>query len=176
MGGWECYSGFNSPILVIRGQMVTLYCRGANAGSYMLRDLAIPDGTLSLGLALFALVLAGTMLAALGMSRDFATLLSLRLTSTERLLLTMSGAWCIGAIVSLCYLDFPRRKLVLRGAARRPRVIYFDSRKQRDRLLIAIRDLQLEEVMLRVGLGPDVYTAELCGTDSLHDRGDGSSR
>jgi hypothetical protein len=66
------------------------------------------------------------------------------------------------------YLDLPRRKALLRGGSKRPKVIYFDNRNQRDQLRISLRALQLEEVMLRVGL--------ISETDSHHNDRDGLPR
>jgi hypothetical protein len=174
MGIWHICIVCKSPLLVVRRPIVTLYRRGVNAGSFVLNDLWIAEGNIPVALALFALALASTILGALGISRDLQTSLSLRLSPTQRLILSMSGAWLAGAAVSLSYVDFPRRKLLLRGASGRPEVIYFDSRKQRDQLLMSLRALQLEEVMLRVGLGPYVRVSELCDGGSPPDHRNGS--
>jgi hypothetical protein len=176
MGIWQFHIVGNSPVLVVRGSFATLYRRGVNTGWFELRDLSIAEGYLSIGLAFFALVLASTMLGALGLSRNLETSLSLRLSHIQRLILSMSGFWFAGAAVSLAYLDLPRRKLLLRGASRRPKVIYFDSSKQRDQMLKFLRALQLEEVMLRVGLDPHVRASELCDLGSPHDHRNGSIR
>jgi hypothetical protein len=176
MGVWQVHIVCSLPILVVRGPVVALYRRGVRADSFALSDLLIAEGSLSIGIALFALVLASTVLSALGISLDLETSLSLRLSSTQRLILSMIGVWLAGAAVSLSYLDFPRRKLLLRGASRCSSVIYFDARKQRKQLLTFLRALQLEKVMLRVGLGSYVPTTELRDGDSPYDRGNGPAQ
>jgi hypothetical protein len=165
---WQIRNAYDAPALVVHGPIVILYRRGITAGSFALSDLSITEGFLGIVVALFALVLAGAILGALGISSDLETSLSLRLSSNQRLLLSMSGVWLTGAAVSLAYLDLPRRKLLLRGASRCPSVIYFENRNQRCQLLLFLRALKLEEVMLRVGLGSD--------TDPHLDNGHGLAR
>jgi hypothetical protein len=87
----------------------------------------------------------------------------------------MSGLWFAGAAISISYLDFPRRKLLFRVGSSRPRAIYIDSRRQRDELLLFLRTRQLEEVMLRVGLGPNIGTIADRDIDSPHDHGNGAT-
>lgn len=49
----------------------------------------------------------------------------------------------------------------------RPRAIYIDDRQQRERMLVLRRAGHLEQVILRVGLGPDVITVVPQNTNSL---------
>jgi hypothetical protein len=168
MGLWQIRIAYNAPTLVVHGPIVILYRRGITDGSLVLSDLSITEGPLGIVVALFVLALAGSLLGALGLSCDLQTSLPLHLSPTQRLFLGMSGVWLAGAGVSLSYLDLPRRKALLRGGLKRPRVIYFDNRNQRDQLRISLRALKLEEVMLRVGLVSE--------TDSHHDDGDGPAR
>jgi hypothetical protein len=172
---WQIHIASNAPTLVVRGLIATLYRKGVAAGSFVLSDLSIVEGNLTIGFAFFALALMGTALGALGQSRDLETSLSLSLSPTQRLLLWMSGLWFAGAAISISYLDFPRRKLLFRIASSRPRAIYIDSRRQRDELLLFLRTCQLEEVMLRVGLGPSIGTPGHRNIDSPHDHGNGTT-
>jgi hypothetical protein len=160
MGLWQIRIAYDAPTLVVHGPIVILYRRGITAGSFVLSDLSITEGFVGIVVALFVLALAGSVLGALGFSRDLQTSLPLHLSPTQRLFLGMSGVWLAGAGVSLSYLDLPRRKALLRGGSKRPRVIYFDNRNQRNQLRISLRALKLQEVMLRVGL---------VETDSHHD-------
>ena len=168
MGLWQIRIAYDAPTLVVHGPIVILYRRGVTAGSFVLSDLSITEGFLGVVVALFALVLAGSVLGGLGLSCDLQTSLSLHLSPAQCLFLGMLGVWLAGAGVSLSYLDLPRRKALLRCGSKRPRVIYFDDRNQRDQLRISLRALKLEEVMLRVGLVRE--------TDSHHDDGDGTPR
>jgi len=170
---WQIHTVWNSPILVIRGSIITLYRRGVAAGSFVLSDVLIAEGSLCVGLALFAMIMASALFTALGISRDMEMSLSLHLSSIQRLLLNMTGVWFGGAAVSLSHVDFPRRKLLLRSALGRPRVLYFDNRKQRDQLLTLLRARQLEKVMLRVGLGSYIPTTKPHDADLLYDRRNG---
>jgi hypothetical protein len=165
MGLWQIRIAYDAPTVVVHGPIVILSRRGITAGSFLLSDLSITEGSLGIVVALFALALAGSVLGALGLSCDLQTSLPLHLSPSQRLFLGMSGVWLAGAWVSLSYLDLPRRKALLRGGSKRPRVIYFDNRNQRDQLCISLRALKLEEVMLRVGLVRE--------TDSHHHDGDG---
>jgi hypothetical protein len=168
MGLWHIRIAHDAPTLVIYGPIVILYRRGITAGSFVLGDLSITEGFLGIAVTLFVLALAGSVLGALGLSYDLQTSLSLHLSPAQRLFLSMSAVWLAGAGVSLSYLDLPRRKALLRGGLRRPKVIYFEDRNQRDQLRISLRALHLEEVMLRVGLVSE--------TDSHHHEGDGTPR
>ena len=168
MGLWQIRIAYDAPTLEVHGPNVLLYRRGITAGSFVLSDLSITEGFLGILVALFALVMAGSVLGALGLSCDLQTSLSLHLSPTQRLFLGMLGAWLVGAGVSLSYLDLPRRKALLRCGSKRPTVIYFDDKNQRDQLRISLRALKLEEVMLRVGLVGE--------TGSHHDDGDGTPR
>jgi hypothetical protein len=153
MGLWQIKIIFNLPFLVARYPVLTLYRRGVHAVSFELSDLSIAESNISIGLALVALVVTSAILTALGISNDLARSWSLHLSSTQRLIMRMTGFWFAGGAFSLSYLDFPRRKLLLRGASKCSVVIYLDSRKQRHQLLASLRALQLKEVMWRVGLG-----------------------
>jgi len=168
MGLWQIRIAYDAPTLVVHGPIVILYRRGITDGSLVLGDLSITEGSLGIVVALFVLALAGSVLGALGLSCDLQTSLSLHLSPTQRLFLGMLGAWLVGAGVSLSYLDLPRRKALLRCGSKRPRVIYFDNRNQRDQLRISLRALKLEEVMRRVGLVHE--------TDSHRDDADGTPR
>jgi hypothetical protein len=176
MGVWQVHIVCNLPTVVVRDPVLTLYRRGVHAVSFELSDLSVAESNLSTGLALLALVLASAILTALGISRDLATSFSLHLSSTQRLILGMMGVWFAGAAFSLSYLDFPRRKLLLRGASTPPSVIYFDSRKQRHQLFTFLRALQLEEVMWRVGLGSYDPTTQLRDADSPYNRRNGPAQ
>jgi hypothetical protein len=79
----------------------SLYRRGVAADSFVLSDVLIVDGSLCVGLALFAMILASALFSAIGMSRDMEISLSLHLSPTQRLLLNMTGVWFGGAAVSL---------------------------------------------------------------------------
>lgn len=168
MGLWQIRIAYDAPTLVVHGPIVILYRRGITDGSLVLSDLSITEGSLGIVVALFALVLTGSVLGALGLSCDLQTSLPLHLSPSQRLSLGMSGVWLAGAGVSLSYLDLPRRKALLRGGSKRSRAIYFDNRNQRDQLRISLRALKLEEVMHRVGL--------IRETGSHHDDGDGTPR
>jgi hypothetical protein len=168
MGLWQIRIAYDAPTMVVHGPIVILYRRGITAGSFVLSDLSITEGFLGIVVTLIALVMAASVLGALGLSRDLQTSLSLHLSPTQRLFLRMSGVWLTGVGVSLSYLDLPRRKALLRGGSKRPRVIYFDDRDQRDELRLSLRALKLEEVMFRVGLVSE--------TDSHHDDGDGPAQ
>jgi hypothetical protein len=78
----------------------------------------------------------------------------------------MLGIWFSGTAISMAYLDFPRRKLLLRTPSNRsPQVIFFASRRQRNQLLFLLEALKLEAVMQKVGLGDDRSVTEDCRTD-----------
>ena len=168
MSLWQIRIAYDAPTVVVHSPIVILYRRGITAGSFVLSDLSITEGFLGIVVTLIAVVLAASVLGALGLSHDLQTALSLRLSPTQVLFLRMSGVWLTGVGASLSYLDLPRRKALLRGGSKRPRVIYFDDRNQRDELRISLRALQLEEVMLRVGLVSE--------TGSHHDDGYGPAR
>jgi hypothetical protein len=168
MGLWQIRIAYDAPTVVVHGPIVILYRRGITSGSFVLNDLSITEGFIGIVVTLVALVLAASVLGALGLSRDLQTSLSLRLSPTQGLFLRMSGVWLTGLGVSLTYLDLPRRKALLRGGSKRPRIIYFDDRNQRDALRISLRALKLEEVMVRVGLVSE--------TDSHRDGEDGPAR
>jgi hypothetical protein len=176
MGILQIHVVLNSPILVIRGPLVTLYRRGTHAGSFPVSDLLIAKGNLFVAFALLAMLLTSMSLGALGLLPDLDMFLSLRLSSTQRLILTVTGVWFAGAAFSLSYLDFPRRKLLVRGAPRGSRIIYFSSWKRRHQLLTFLRALQLEEAMRRVGLGSPIRATELRDAESPLDRGNGARR
>jgi hypothetical protein len=176
MGILQIHVVLNSPILVIRGPLVTLYRRGTHAGSFAVSDLVIAKRNLLIAFALLAMVLTSMSLGALGLSPDLDMFLALRLSFTQRLILTVTGVWFAGAAFSLSYLDFPRRKLLVRGASKGFRIIYFSSRKQRNQLLTLLRALQLEEAMRRVGLGSHIRATELRDAVSPLDRGNGARR
>jgi hypothetical protein len=175
LGAWQIHIASNAPTLVVRGLIATVYRKGVAAGSFVLSDLSIVEDNLTVGFALFALALISTALGALGQSRDLEMSLSLSLSPTQRLLLWMSGLWFAGVAISISYLDFPRRKLLFRVASIRPRAIYIDSRRQRDELLLFLRTRQLEEVMLRVGLGRYIGTPGHRDKDSPHEYGNGAT-
>jgi hypothetical protein len=168
MSLWQIRIAYDVPTLVVQGPVVILYRRGITDSSLVLSELSITEGSLGIVVALIVLALAGSVLGALGLSCDLQTSLPLYLSPTQRLFLGMSGVWLAGSGVSLCYLDFPRRKVLLRSGSKRPRAIYFDNRNQRNQLRISLRALKLEEVMLRVGLVRE--------TGSHHDDGDGTPR
>ena len=168
MGLWQIRIAYDAPTVVVHGPVMILYRRGITAGSFVLSDVSITEGFLGIVVTLIALVLAASTLGALALSRDLQTSLSMHLSPTQRLFLRMSGVWLTGVGVSLSYLDLPRRKALLRGGSKQPRVIYFDDRNQRDELRICLRALKLEEVMLRVGL--------VRGTGSHNDDADGTPR
>jgi hypothetical protein len=168
MGLWQIRIAYDAPTVVVHGPIVILYRRGITDGSLVLNDLSITEGFLGIVVTLIALVLAASVLGALGLSRDLQTALSLRLSAAQGLFLRMSGVWLTGVGVSLSYLDLPRRKALLRGGSKRPRVIYFEDRNQRDELRVSLRALKLEEVMLRVGLVSE--------TNSHRNDGDGPAR
>jgi hypothetical protein len=170
---WQIHAVCTSPLLVVCGPVVTLYRSGAAAGSFMLSDMLIAEGNLWVGLALFAMILASAFFCALGISRSMEMSLSLFLSSIQRFVLNVTGVWFGGGAVSLSHLDFPRRKLLLRSASIRSRVFYFDNRKQRDQLLKLLRARELEEVMLRVGLGSYIPTTKPNDADMLYDRRNG---
>lgn len=176
MGILQIHVVLNSPILVIRGPLVTLYRRGTHAGSFAVSDLVIAKRNLLIAFALLAMVLTSMSLGALGLSPDLDMFLALRLSFTQRLILTVTGVWFAGAAFSLSYLDFPRRKLLVRGASKGFRIIYFSSRKQRNQLLTLLRALQLEEAMRRVGLGSHIRATELRDAVSPLDRRNGARR
>ena len=168
MGLWQIRIAYDASTVVVHGPIVILYRRGITDGSLVLSDLSITEGYLGIAVALFVLALAGSVLGALGLLCDLQTSRPLHFYPSQRLFLGMSGVWVAGAGVSLSYLDFPRRKALLRGGSKRPRVIYFDNRNQRDQLRISLRALKLEEVMRRVGLVHE--------TDSHRDDADGTPR
>jgi hypothetical protein len=164
MSLWQIRIAYDAPTVVVHSPIVILYRRGITAGSFVLSDLSITEGSLGKVVTLIALALAASVVGALGLSRDLQTSLSLHLSPAQGLFLRMSGVWLTGVGVSLSHLDLPRRKALLRGGSKRPRVIYFDDRNQRDELRISLRALKLEEVMLKVGLVSE--------TDSHYDDGD----
>jgi hypothetical protein len=92
---------------------------------------------------------------------DLDASMSLSLYPTRRLLLIMLAIWLSGTAISMAYLDFPRRKLLLRTSSnRRPQVIFIASRRQRNQLLLLLKALKLEAVMQKVGLGDDRSVTE----------------
>jgi hypothetical protein len=173
LGIWQRHITWRAPILVIQGQTVTHYREGEDARSYKLSDLSIVEGNLTTGCAFFATGFVGTALGAVGLSRNLETSMSLSGSPAERIILIMSGLWLAGTAFSISWIDFPRRKLVLGIAPYRPRAIYIDDRKQRERMLVLRRARHLEQVMFRVGLGPDAITAAPKNTNSLRIREEG---
>jgi hypothetical protein len=117
----------------------------------------------------------GIALGAIPLVSDLEALMSLSLSPAERLVLIVSGVWLCATAVSIAYLDFPRRKLRLRIASRRPRKIYIDSRRQREELLLFLRTRQLENVMVRVGLDPAGVLGHQ-GQASTSDHGNGAPK
>jgi hypothetical protein len=166
MGIWQTRIVFNSPILMIRGLLVTLYREGEDASIFMLGDLKVVEGNLTTGLAVLAVALIGVALGTIVLFPDFDASMSLSLYPTQRLLFIMLGIWFSGTAISMAYLDFPRRKLLLRTPSNRsPQVIFFASRRQRNQLLFLLEALKLEAVMQKVGLGDDRSVTEDCRTD-----------
>src|SRR5260370_24957229 len=105
LGVWQIHIVSDTPILVIRDLIATLYRKGVDAGSCALSDLPIVAGNLTAGFALFATTLIGTALGAVGLFRDLETAMPLSL-SPQRLILRMSGLWFAGTAISICYLEF----------------------------------------------------------------------
>jgi hypothetical protein len=168
LGAWQIHVACNAPVLVIRGLKVTLYRSGFDVGSFVLSDLSIVDGNLTTGMALFVTALTSAAFGALGLSRNLDVSMSLSISPTKGLNLVMLGLWFAGNAISIYWLDFPRRKLLLRIASGRPMTIYVESRRQRDQLRTFLRDLQLKQVMLRVGLGSSGDTTGNRDTNSHH--------
>jgi hypothetical protein len=175
MGFWQIRIVFYSPILIVRDPIATLYQVGEDASVFKLGDLTVVQGTLTTGLVSFATAFIGMALGAIGWSSALEASMSLSMSPTQRLLLTMSGVWFSGTAVSITYLDFPRRKLLLRVASRRPRAIYIDSRRQRELLLLFLRARQLEEVMRRVGLDTLAGVPGQRDKDSASDQWNGAT-
>jgi|GEM_PF-5432009 len=175
MGVWQTRILFYSPILMIRGPIATLYREGEGTSIFMLSDLTIVQGNLTTGLAFLAAALIGIALGAIGLSPDLEVSMSFSLSPTQRLLLIMSGLWFSGTAVSIAYLDFPRRKLLLGAASDRPQVIFIASRRQRHQLLLLLQTLKLEEVMQRVGLGGYGSATEHYSTDLPDSHGNGAT-
>jgi hypothetical protein len=171
MGYWQIRTRFYSPILIVRDPIATLYQEGEAASVFKLSDLTVVQGHLAQGLVFLATALLGIAVGAIGLSSALEASMSVNLSPTQRLLLTVSGVWFSGTAVSVAYLDFPRRKLLLRVASGRPRAIYMDSRRQREQLLLFLRARQLDEVMRRVGLGPSAEVPRPRDKDSASDQG-----
>jgi hypothetical protein len=89
MGIWQTRIVFNSPILMIRGLLVTLYREGEDASIFMLGDLKVVEGNLTTGLAVLAVALIGVALGTIVLFPDFDASMSLSLYPTQRLLFIM---------------------------------------------------------------------------------------
>src|SRR5258708_803784 len=76
MGLWQIRIAYDAPTVVLHGPIVILYRRGITDGSRVLSDLSITEGFLGVVVTLIALVLAASVLGALGLSRDLQTSLS----------------------------------------------------------------------------------------------------
>jgi hypothetical protein len=61
LGVWQIHIASNAPTLVIHGLIATLYRKGVAAGSFVLSDLSIVEGNLTIGFALFALALTSSL-------------------------------------------------------------------------------------------------------------------
>jgi hypothetical protein len=166
MGIWQTRIVFNSPILMIRGLLVTLYREGEDASIFMLGDLTVVEGNLTTGLAVLTVALIGVALGAIVLFPDLDASMSLSLYPTHRLLLIMLAIWFSGTAIAMAYLDFPRRKLLLRTPSdRRTQVIFIASRRQRHQLLIVLKALRPEAMMQKVGRGDDHSVTENYRTD-----------
>lgn len=110
-------------------------------------------GNLTTGLAFFVAALVGIALLIVGSSAEFAKPLLLSFSSTQRLLMVVSGLWFSGTALSIAHLDFPRRKLILGVSSGCPEIMFIANRSQRHQLDGLIQALKLEEVMQKVGLG-----------------------
>jgi hypothetical protein len=174
MGFWHTQIVFYSPILIVRDSIVTLYQEGEDVSIFMLSDLTVVQGNLTTGIVSLASALTGMALGAIGLSHDLEAALSLSLSPTQRLFLIMSGLWFFGNAISIAYLDFPRRRLLLRVASKPRRTIYIESRRQREELLLFLRTRQLEVVMLRVGLDPFAVVPGPRDKDSAPHHGNGA--
>jgi hypothetical protein len=175
MGFWQTRILLYAPILIVSDPIATVFQEGEDASVFKLSDLTVVQGILAKGIVILATALLGMSVAAVGLSSALEASMSLSLSPTQRLLLTMAGVWLAGTAVSIAYLDFPRRKLLLRVASRRPRAIYIDSRRQREQLLLFLRARQLEEVMRKVGLGPLTGVPGHRDNDSASDQGNGAT-
>jgi hypothetical protein len=144
------------PTLVFRETAaVSLYRRGIPYAHFLAGDLEVPEGRSCLGVVLLALLCMSSVLITLGNTPDLqGVFLPAPLSSVQRLGLTAVGVWFSLMAYSLIYLDFPRRKLLLRGPSAPLWTVYFADRKQRCRLLRYLRAVQLEKVSTRVGLEP----------------------
>ena len=165
MGIWQTRIVFNSPILMIRGMMATLYREKEDASIFMLGDLTIVEGNLTTGLATLAVALIGVAVGAIALSPDLDASMSLSLYPTHRLPLIMLAIWFAGTAVSMAYLDFPRRKLLLGTRSDCPQVIFIASRRQRHQLLIVLKALRPEAMMQKSGRGDDHGVTENYRTD-----------
>jgi hypothetical protein len=165
MGIWQTRIIFNSPILIIRGLMATLYREKEDASIFMLGDLTIVEGNLTTGLATLAVALIGVAVGAIALSPDLDASMSLSLYPTHRPLLIMLAIWFAGTAVSMAYLDFPRRKLLLGARSGCPQVIFIASRRQRYQLLIVLKALRPEAMMQKSGRGDDHGVNENYRTD-----------
>jgi hypothetical protein len=160
MGIWQTRIVFNSPILVIRGLMATLYREKEDASIFMLGDLTIVEGNLTTCLAILAVALLGVAVGAIALSPDLDASMSLSLYPTHRLLLIMLAIWFAGTAISMAYLDFPRRKLLLGTRSDCSQVIFIASRRQRHQLLILLNALRPEAMMQKSLRGDDHSVTE----------------
>lgn len=110
-------------------------------------------GNFTTGVAFFVAALLGMALLVVGSSAEFEKALLQSLSSTQRLLMVMSGLWFAGTALSIAHLDFPRRKLILVVSSGHPEVMFIANRSQRHQLACLMQALKLEEVMQKVGLG-----------------------
>lgn len=176
LGFWQTRIDFYSPVLIVDGEGATLYQEGDDECAFELGDLTVVQGNLAKGLVVFATALLGIALGTIGVNPGLEASMSFSLSPSERLLLIVAGVWLSATAASIAYLDFPRRKLHLRVASRRSRKIYIDSRRQREELLLLLRTRQLEDVMLKVGLGPVAGVPRHRGQASTSDRGNGAPK
>jgi hypothetical protein len=165
MGIWQTRIVFNSPILMIRGVLVTLYREGEDASIFMLGDLTVVEGNLTTGFAVLAVALIGVALGTIVLFPDLDASMSLSLYPTRRLLLIMLAIWLSGRAISMAYLDFPRRKLLLGTRSDSSHVIFIASRRQRHQLLIVLKALRPEAMTQKSGRGDDHGVTENYRTD-----------
>jgi hypothetical protein len=173
MAVWQMRIAFHSPILMISGSIATLSCEGEDASIYMLSDLAVVQGNVPTCLAFLTAASIGIPMVAIGLFANLESSLSLSLSSTQRILVSMSGLWFSGTAISIAYLDFPRRKLFLGTSSPRRRIIFLASRVQRRQLDVLLHALTLEAVMQRVGLGSYIGRSGRRDVDSTDTRENG---
>ncbi len=150
---WHVRIVLYSPLLTVDHAIATRYREAEDKAVHLLRDLRIVRGNFTTGLAFFVAALIGMALLVVGSSAEFEKALLQSLSSTQRLLMVMSGLWFAGTALSIAHLDFPRRKLILGVSSGHPEVMFIANRSQRRQLACLMQALKLEEVMQKVGLG-----------------------